>query len=206
MFDPGDKSHPRENEMNLRDPFADVRYYSSHSTRTPPQLLASQDDFGPFAASNTSGSPSSAVIEDPFASFSSSFSDDMSLEGMDNLDDSAFDDNFGDFGDFGEFQTAGTSASANTADSSSKSDAHHHLHVETGGDHDAPSDGELTPIAGSWISDLSATEVEGDGDPLVSSVDSIGSAAEGDGVGLGLDLEGRPAINNDKVSKEKEKN
>lgn len=121
----------------------------------------------------------------------------MSLEGMDNLDDSAFDDNFGDFGDFGDFQS-GTSV---TADSSRKLDTitPPPPHIETGGDRDSPSDGELTPTAGSWISDLS----EGDGDSsgsISSSIDSIRSAGEGEGTRAG------PMINTDKVSKEKEKN
>ncbi|KIK62939.1 hypothetical protein GYMLUDRAFT_41218 [Collybiopsis luxurians FD-317 M1] len=169
VFDPGatSHSHAREREVDLRDPFSD-------------------EDFGPFTAPGASGSSGQADSEDPFSSFSSSFSDDMALE---NLDDSAFDDNFGDFGEFGEFQSGGA-AGANAADSSEQTE-NPRIHTATG-DQNPPSDGELTPTAGSWISDLSAPEGDGDGDSLgsiSSSIDSIGSA-EAEGTGLGSDRDG----------------
>ncbi|KAJ3922136.1 SIT4 phosphatase-associated protein-domain-containing protein [Lentinula edodes] len=148
VFDP--KGRKENTKEGPKDPFAD-------------------DDFGPFTDPTASSSSIPSNSNDPFPSFSSSFTDEMALEGMDNLDDSAFDDNFGDFGDFGEFQTGGT------ASDSSEPPSLNHPTVDVRGDGEESLDGELTPTAGSWISDLSASE------------DSISSP---EGVNAGLDLTG----------------
>ncbi|KAJ4500867.1 SIT4 phosphatase-associated protein-domain-containing protein [Lentinula lateritia] len=158
VFDP--QVRKETTKEGLKDPFAD-------------------DDFGPFTAPTASSSSIPSNSDDPFPSFSSSFTDEMALEGMDNLDDSAFDDNFGDFGDFGEFQTGGT------ASNSSEPPSLNHPTVDVKGDGEESFDGELTPTAGSWISDLSASE--GSLGSISSSIDSISSP---EGVNVGLDLTG----------------
>ncbi|KAJ3977222.1 SIT4 phosphatase-associated protein-domain-containing protein [Lentinula raphanica] len=146
VFDPDMRSHTG---TESKDPFTD-------------------DDFGPFTTPNASSSSSSANSN----SFST-ISDEMSLEGMENLDESAFDDNFGDFGDFGEFQSADT---APPTSSSSRS----HLGESS------QSEDELTPTAGSWISDLSASE--GDGDSLGSISSSIDSLGSPEGINMSSEL------------------
>ncbi|KAJ3739168.1 SIT4 phosphatase-associated protein-domain-containing protein [Lentinula detonsa] len=156
VFDSVVKTHVRE---ELKDPFT--------------------DDFGPFTDPNAAHSSIQTNSDDPFSSFSSSVSDEMTLEGMENLDDSAFDDNFGDFGDFGEFQSA---VSAPQTSSNLSLD----LTADSAGD--GQLDGELTPTAGSWISDLSASE--GDGDSLGSISSSIDSLGSPEGVSPSPDLTG----------------
>ncbi|KAJ3869056.1 SIT4 phosphatase-associated protein-domain-containing protein [Lentinula novae-zelandiae] len=157
-----------------------IPFYLEYITYTNARFLSSsQDDFGPFTAPTASSSSIPSNSDDPFPSFSSSFTDEMALEGMDNLDDSAFDDNFGDFGDFGEFQTGGT------ASNSSEPPSLNHPTVDVRGDGEESLDGELTPTAGSWISDLSASE--GSLGSISSSIDSISSP---EGVNVGLDLTG----------------
>ncbi|KAJ3760037.1 SIT4 phosphatase-associated protein-domain-containing protein [Lentinula raphanica] len=146
VFDPDMRSHTG---TESKDPFTD-------------------DDFGPFTTPNASSSSSSAN-----SNSLSTISDEMSLEGMENLDESAFDDNFGDFGDFGEFQSADT---APPTSSSSRS----HLGESS------QSEGELTPTAGSWISDLSASE--GDGDSLGSISSSIDSLGSPEGINMSSEL------------------
>ncbi|KAJ3814114.1 SIT4 phosphatase-associated protein-domain-containing protein [Lentinula aff. lateritia] len=153
--------------------------FSAMSERRPLGVNGFDDDFGPFTAPTASSSSNPSNSDDPFPSFSSSFTDEMALEGMDNLDDSAFDDNFGDFGDFGEFQTGGT------APNSSEPPSLSHPTVDIRVDGEESLDGELTPTAGSWISDLSASE--GSLGSISSSIDSISSP---EGVNAGLDLTG----------------
>ncbi|KAJ4477305.1 SAPS-domain-containing protein [Lentinula aciculospora] len=166
--------------------FDDVFTPGTVHTREEPKDPFADDDFGPFTAPNASSSSTPANSNDPFSSFSSSFSDEIAFEGIESLDDSAFDDNFGDFGDFGEFQSAGAAPDTPSVNRPTVDG------VEDGGDQ---SDGELTPIAGSWISDLSASE--GDGDSL-GSIDSIGSPE-----GVGTDLTGTSGSAEENVKEER---